>query len=457
MIEHALIIARRRLRPARVVGHLLYCSGDPGHTETKPVTAGSEAGSGRRPLVQYIASHALGLIAEWGALIGLLVYTFDHSGPRAVGIASFASLVPYVLLAATTARLAQRHPAAMVRTIGMVGQGIGFAVTGAVGVADGPLWLVVAAAGVGFTAATAMRPSGAVLLPALVRTSRELTTANVWVGYADSSALMLGPLSATVLLGLHGPGAALLRLARCCRGAAPPSRRVRSGTARPPLPTATQRERPLPARGRSGWSRARSPTSSGSPVAPVPRGAQHRPRRVHARGRERRHLGRRRRRAHRPRRRRRRCARRAVRSRVVPELARLWRAARRPRLAPLMLTALAVDRVLCCIALGSTITLVAALVLIPVLGLSRALLDLLARMLLQRSAPPSELASVFGAMETTAGLGLLSGSLLAQVLIAWSGAAAALVGVGVMFAGILALGADRCVPPTTRPTSPWSR
>ena len=41
-------------------------------------------------------------------------------------------------------------------------------------------------------------------------------------------------------------------------------------------------------------------------------------------------------------------------------------------------------------------------------------------------------------METTAGFGLLTGSLLAQVLIAWSGAAAALVGVGALFACILA-------------------
>ena len=122
--------------------------------------------------MQFVASHALGLIAEWGALIGLLVYAFEHSGHRAVGIASFVSLVPYVLLASTTARLAQRHPPAIVRTIGLATQGIGFSSAGAVAVANGPLWLVVLFTAAGFTAATTMRPSGAVLLPALVRTSR---------------------------------------------------------------------------------------------------------------------------------------------------------------------------------------------------------------------------------------------------------------------------------------------
>lgn len=109
------------------------------------------------------------------------------------------------------------------------------------------------------------------------------------------------------------------------------------------------------------------------------------------------------------------------------------RAARRPRLAPLLLLCLGTIAA-ASIVLGWAITLATAIVLIPVIGLSRALLDVLARVLLQRSAPPSELASVFGAVETLAGIGGLVGSLVAQVLIAWSGATAALVGIGAIFA-----------------------
>jgi MFS family permease len=114
------------------------------------------------------------------------------------------------------------------------------------------------------------------------------------------------------------------------------------------------------------------------------------------------------------------------------------RAARRTRVAPLLLLCLgtiAVSLVL----LGSVITVATAFILIPLIGLSRGLLDVLARVLLQRSAPPSELASVFGAVETLAGIGGLVGSLIAQVLIAWSGATAALIGIGVVFA-VVALG-----------------
>ena len=396
----------------------------------------SSAPRPRRALAQYVASHALALIAEWGALIGLLVYAFEHSGHRAVGIASFVSLVPYVLLASTTARLAQRHRPAVVRTVGMVAQGAGFSAAGAVAIADGPLWLVVLGTAAGFTAATTMRPSGAVLLPALVRTSRELTTANVWVGYADSSALMLGPLSATLLLAIDGPGVALVGCALLSlAGAAAASAAIGHG------PPATSERGHEP----SSKSGTRVRRIVAGPFTDVHRIA-------------------------------RRSGSRAVLTIGIAEFMLvgasdvIWvvvagehidlgdagagilsalfgagsflsalvtgRAARRPRLAPLMLTALAVVAA-CCIGLGAAITLVAAVLLIPVMGLSRAVLDLLARMLLQRSAPPSELASVFGAMETAAGLGLLVGSLLAQVLIAWSGAAAALVGVGATFACIL--------------------
>lgn len=387
--------------------------------------------------MQYVASHALGLIAEWGALIGLLVYAFEHSGHRAVGIASFVSLVPYVLLASTTARLAQRHPPAIVRTLGLAVQGVGFTAAGAVAIVDGPLWLVVLGTAAGFTAATTMRPAGAVLLPALVRTSRELTTATVWVGYADGSALMFGPLSATLLLAVDGPGVALVGCAALSfTGAAVASAAIGHG------PPATGERSTAPSATKTGpWIR-RVVASPFTDVLQIARRGSSRA--VLAIG--------------------------LAEFMLVGASDVIWvvvagehidlgdagagvlsalfgagsflsalvtgRAARRPRLAPLMLTALAVVAT-CCIVLGATITLVAALVLIPLIGLCRAILDLLARVLLQRSAPPSELASVFGAMETTAGLGLLVGSLLAQVLIAWSGAGAALVGVGATFAGIL--------------------
>jgi hypothetical protein len=63
---------------------------------------------------------------------------------------------------------------------------------------------------------------------------------------------------------------------------------------------------------------------------------------------------------------------------------------------------------------------------LPVLGLTRSTIEVVSRMLLQRSAPPNELGALFAALELTAGLGLIVGSLLVQILIAASGPEAAL-------------------------------
>jgi MFS family permease len=408
----------------------------PPHAAPHERRGGNATGLGR-VLVEYVGSHVLALIAEWGALIALLVYAFEQSGSRAVGIASFSSLVPYVLLASSTARAAQRYPAAIVRLLSMIGQAVGFGAAAAVALAHGSVWLVVAGNAIGFTAATGMRPAGAVLLPALVRTSRELTTANVWVGYADSASLMLGPATATLLLGLHGPGAALAGcavLSVVSAGLATPA--LRTG---PPPAHSADDARPV----RSGSLVRRIVTGPFADVLRIARRGSSRAVLVVAWAEfmlvgasdviwvvvagEHIDVG---------------DAGGAVLSAMFGAGSFLsalvmGRAARRSHLAPAMLVALALVGVACA-ALGAATTLSVALIVVPVMGLCRALLDLLARVLLQRSAPPSELASVFGAIETISGVGLLAGSLLAQVLIAASGAAAALLGLAVTFVVVLA-------------------
>jgi MFS family permease len=384
-----------------------------------------------RRLVPYLAGHALVTIGEWGVLIALLVYTYERSGATAVGIASFVAISPYLLLSPVTARIAQRHPPGMVRLIGMAVQALGIALAAATAFVKGPVWLAVLGAMIGYAASTALRPAAAVLLPALVRSSRELTTANVWVGYGDTTALFLGPLLATGLLALGGPGAALagsagitviglvLSIPSSWNGPPAAVDPDEATTGRPgvrsvvlgPFADVVRIVRRPGSRGVLMVSMAQFVVVGASDVIWVVIAAEHLD------------LG---------------SAGAGVLS-VLFGLGALLcsavsgRAARRPRLAPLLVLCLGTIAVAATL-LGWTITLATAIVLIPVIGLSRALLDLLARVLLQRSAPPSELASVFGAVETLAGVGGLVGSLVAQVLIAWSGATAALFGIGAIFA-----------------------
>ena len=117
--------------------------------------------------------------------------------------------------------------------------------------------------------------------------------------------------------------------------------------------------------------------------------------------------------------------------------------ARRARLAPWLAVALSVSAVLF-VALGVSTTLPVAVIALPVIGLGATLIDSLGRMLLQRSADPRVLASMFALVEFVGGVGLLVGSGIAQVLIAIGDVELALVGVGA-FVGVMLLLTGRSV------------
>lgn len=378
----------------------------------------------------YAIGHLLVTIGEWSVLVSLLVAAFERLGPTQVGLVSFVAISPYLVLSPVTAHIAQRHAPGTVRAWGMALQAAGLAGAAAAIAADASVWLAVLGVIIAYTSSTALRPAAAVLLPASVRTSRDLTTVNVWVGYGDTAALFLGPFMAMGLLAISGPALALAgsaALSALGLLASWPTIRVAPSSATPVVEEVTEKAalraalepfadivrtvRTSSSRGVLMVAMAQFAVVGASDVIWVVVAGEEID----------------------------------VGSAGAAGLAALFgagsllcslvsgRAARHTRLTPYILGCLVAIAVAAA-GLGVTMTLATALVLIPVMGLSRGLLDVLARVLLQRSAPPSELAGVFGAAETLAGIGGLVGSLLAQVLIGWSGAAAALFGLGALFA-----------------------
>ena len=111
---------------------------------------------------------------------------------------------------------------------------------------------------------------------------------------------------------------------------------------------------------------------------------------------------------------------------------------RRALLAPLLFGSLALVAV-AMILLGAAPSVTAALLLLPLIGFGRSLLSLTSRMLLQRSAPHDALAAVFAALELFAGIAMVVGSITAQLLIAAGGVEAALIGLGGFFLVVLVL------------------
>ena len=94
---------------------------------------------------------------------------------------------------------------------------------------------------------------------------------------------------------------------------------------------------------------------------------------------------------------------------------------RRERLAPMLVLAMLVIAVLAMV-FGLSVTVVVAFVTLPLIGVSRSVIDLITDVLLHRSAPPDVLASVYAVIEIAAGIGLLLGSIGAQALLAISAA-----------------------------------
>ena len=368
--------------------------------------------------------------ADWAVFIGVLVYAFEEGGAKATGFASIALLLPYIATSFFTGGLAERFPPGRVRLGGLIVQVVGFGGAALAAAADAGLPLVLAAGMVAVGAVTTLHTSGAVILPAIVRSTRELSVGNLWTGYSENLGGLLGPLAATGLLAIGGPAAVL---AGCAAMAAigvvvttvphlvdPPGGGRADDDTRGSVRRVVDNVRGLRVRpgvlgvlfvagaqyfvigaldiivvvaaedrldlGDSGPGLLLTMVGIGALAGGV----------------------------------------------VTTFLIRL------DRLAPVLVGAMLLVAAFA-IAFGSTVTVVGALILLPMIGVSRSVIDFVADVLLHRSAPPELLASVYAVIEIAAGVGLILGSIGAQALLAIGGVEAALYGIGGFFLLLVAV------------------
>jgi hypothetical protein len=277
---------------------------------------------------------------------------------------------------------------------------------------------------------TFIRPAAAVLVPAIVRSSRELTRANLFVGFCESAGVLGGPLLATVLLAAGGPA---LGLAGCAGGAAISTLVGVMDLDTDPPPAGTGDElRRGPVRGLL-HTLAVFRGRPGAAGVLVVAGSQY------------------------------------VLIGALDLLLVVFAAdvlglgeagpgllgtafgcgalacgmgaallVGRGRLAPIAAFCLGLLAVGSAV-LGVVTALAMALVVLAILGWGRSLVDLTTRMLLQRSAPPRELGGAFALLEFLAAAGMIVGSLIVQLCIAVSGVEVALVVLGGFFAIVFVL------------------
>ncbi len=375
-----------------------------------------------RDLVRHELAFLTSVTAEWMVVLGVLVAAYERDGAAATGIASIALIVPYVLCGPFAGTLATRYPPQLVRTLGFAVQAAGYAVAALAVANDLPTAAVVAPAALSIGAVTTIRPTGAGVLPGIVRSSRELTVGNLLNGWCENIGGLVGPALGGVLLAVGGPGLTLAGCAVLAVAAVAVSvlpRPINPPAAAPNEPVRTWhvaagalrelRRRPgalavLALAGSQFFvvgaldivvvviAEEELGLGDGGPGWLMT----------------------------------------AVGVGGLASVAIAGRIAARPRQSQPILVALAV------LAIGSAIlsgalTAVAAFLLLPVIGIARSLIDVLADVLLHRSAPPSTLGAVYALLEVSAGTGLIAGSLVTQAAIAVSGPRLALAGVAVFF------------------------
>lgn len=379
-------------------------------------------------LVRHVAAHLLAIASDWAMFVGALVYAFDQGGARATGLASVSLLMPVVLASLFTGTLATRFPPGRVRAVGFGVQAVSYGVAGAAAAAGAPTAAVIGAGMLGVGAVTTLKPTGATLLPAIVRSTRELGVGNLWTGYAENVGGLGGALVATGLLALGGAPSVIIGCAVMAAASAgitlfprlvdPPGaeydgehtsvgrvvRNVRDLRSRPGVlgvlfvagaqffvvgaldiivVVAAEERLGL---GSAGPGVLLTLVGVGSIVGGV----------------------------------------------VSSVLIRL------DRLAPLLIAAMLAIAVLAA-AFGFSVTVIVAFISLPLIGVSRSVIDLIADVLLHRSAPPDVLASVYAVIEIASGVGLLLGSIGTQALLAASGLEAALFGIGAFFLLLVAV------------------
>jgi hypothetical protein len=161
----------------------------------------------RNPGLRRVELAFLGFsLTEWGIWVAILVFAYGHGGAGEVALVAVLQLAPAAVVAPLAASFGDRYPRERVLLTAYLLQA---AVTGAMAASlliGAPVAIVYALAAAANIAITLTRPVQAAILPSLSRTPAELTAANVVAGSIETTAILVGPAVAGVVLQLLGPG-----------------------------------------------------------------------------------------------------------------------------------------------------------------------------------------------------------------------------------------------------------
>lgn len=368
-----------------------------------------------------LLTHFLAVIGEWAVVIGLLVHAYNWGGPGAVGVTSIAVMIPPVACAPLVAASIGRWRTHAVRVAALGGQVVACAAAAASAAAGAPTPVVALFVVAGVTLMSAIPPTSAALLPRIARTTADLIGGNLGVTYCESSSALVGSLLAGVVLGVGGP-ASVFVLGAVGAGVGVAATMWRPGRLALSARSSWQGRSRRVLRVTLGELRSH-PWSLGVLCIASARNllvgsfdvlfviiaidllglGDGGPGYLGA----------------------------LVGAGALVSMAATTVAVRRSKLRPTLMAAIVVASMLL-ILLGARIDRPVVVFALPLIGLCMASMDALSRILLQRSTDPRNLGPLFAAVGVIAGIGQITGSLLALAMVAVGSAELALVVLGVL-------------------------
>ena len=145
--------------------------------------------------------------AEWASLVALSVVAYEADGAEAVGLVLFARMVPSAFVAPFVAVIGDRYRRERILLAVHLIRGVAFLAAAAALALDAAPIAVYVSAVLAAVPLAAHRPCHLALVPLLARSPRELSASNVAALSLESTAVLVGPLAAALLLAVSEPAA----------------------------------------------------------------------------------------------------------------------------------------------------------------------------------------------------------------------------------------------------------
>jgi Major Facilitator Superfamily/Cyclic nucleotide-binding domain len=192
--------------------------------------------AGNKALVRVVGGYVLFTLTEYSVWVAMLVYAYRHGGAAIAGLVAVAQLVPAAILAPIAAAVADRCSPVFLLTAGYLVQAAGMAATAVAVIAGVPL-AAYAAAVVAAAAVTTTRPAQSTLIPSVSVTPDQLTAANVAVSWVEAAGIAAAGLLTGALISVAG----LASVFAVCAGLDVGAALLVAGLRVPPLASSPER------------------------------------------------------------------------------------------------------------------------------------------------------------------------------------------------------------------------